>query len=104
MERWSKDPLRLNLNAYRGGNVALRSRLYNWEHPTFVLNGSAEAQDLGWPVITSYADIGQAAASRNKLLADLLMTEIDLQTISWAKPVIRPSVCSLAFATNPASY
>ena len=103
MERWPKDFLRLNLNANRSGNVALRSWLYYREQPSFVLNGCSQTQNLRGPVITSRADIGQSAASRNKLLTDLLMAKIDLQAIPCVKPVVGPSLCSLAFAADPAS-
>src|ERR1700747_635016 len=103
MERWPKDLLRLNLNANRSGNVALRSWLYCREQPSFVLNRCSQTQNLRGPVITSRAKIGQRSAARHKLLADLLMAKIDLQAIPCAKPIVGPSLCSLAFAADPAS-
>src|SRR5712691_6775019 len=98
MERWPKDFLRLNLNANRSGNVALRSWLYYREQPSFVLNRCSQTQNLRGPVITSRAKIGQCSAARHKLLTDLLMAKIDLQPITCSEPIVRPGLSSLAFA------
>src|SRR6266404_4099213 len=102
MERWPEDFLRLNLNPNRGGNVALRPWLDKGEQPSLVLKGSGQAKDPRRPIIASHADIGQRPTPGNKLLTDLLMAKIDLQAIPCAKPIVGPSLCSLAFAADPA--
>src|SRR5437016_3434620 len=104
MERWPEDFLRLNLDPNRGGNVALRPRLNNGEHPSLVLKGSGQAKDLRRPIIASHADIGQRPTPGNKLLADLLVAEIDMHAIARGKPVVTTSLRSLSVAANPASY
>src|SRR6267154_860148 len=101
MERWPKDFLRLNLDANRGGNVALRPRLKDGEHPSLVLKGSGQTKNLRRPIVALHTDIRQSASSRNKLLANLLMAKIDLQPITSSKPVVRPGLSSLALATDP---
>ena len=101
MERWPKYLLRLNLNANRSGDVSLRSRLNNREQPPFVLNGRPQTENLRRPVVALRANICQSASSRNKLLTDFLMAIIDLQPTAGSKPVVRPSLCSLALSTDP---
>src|SRR6266404_3769865 len=101
MERWPKDFLRLNLNPNRGGNVALRPWLNNREQPPFVLHGRPQTQNLRRPIIALHSDIRQSASSRNKLLADLLMAEVNLQAITGSKPIVRPGLGSLTLAADP---
>src|SRR5258708_15370960 len=101
MERRPKDFLRLNLNANRSGNVSLRPWLNNGEEPPFVLNGRPQTKNLRRPVVALRANIRQSAPTRNELLTDFLMAKIDLQSTTSSKPVVRPSLCSLALATDP---
>src|SRR5262249_21468444 len=103
VEYWAEDPLRLYLNANGSGNIALRAGLNHGKQPAFILKGNAQTKSPRRPVVAARANIGQGAAAGNKLLADLLMAEIDLHVVPRAKPIVCPGLRALPVAADPAS-
>src|SRR5258708_2448918 len=77
-------------------------RLDHWKQPPLILHRCREAQVGTPPVIATHAEIGHCASPRNKHLADFLVAKIDLDPVARAKPIVRPSLCSLAASANPA--
>src|SRR6202043_958538 len=93
--------LRFERDLHGGSDVAGLVWLDHREQPALVLYPAGNPNVRSRPIVAAYADIGQTAATRNKLLADLLVPKIDLHAISRIEPVIRPSLRALTFASNP---
>ena len=79
-------------------------RLNHREEPPLVLHGNRKTQIRTQGIIGSGTEVSERAATREELLTDLLVAEVELQSIAWAKPVVRPSLRALPSASNPAPY
>src|SRR5216683_2787003 len=66
-----------------------------------MLHGNRNAEVRTQRIIGPDTHVRERATSRNELLTNLLMAEIELQTIARAKPVVRPSLRALSTATDP---
>src|SRR5258708_5876888 len=96
-----KQFLRLKQHLHRGRDISLCVLLNYWEEPALVLHRSREADIWTNPIIGTDSCIGQGSPARNKLLADLLMPKIELQTVARSKPIVCPGLGTLPFAADP---
>ena len=66
-----------------------------------MLYPGGEAQVRTNPKIIGQAEVGQAATGRNEILADFLVSEVELQSVPRGKPIGCPRLCALALPPNP---
>src|SRR5713101_4709418 len=66
-----------------------------------MLYGNRKAEIRTQRIIGPDTCVCERATTRNELLANLLVPEIELQTVARAKPVIRPSLRALSAAADP---
>src|SRR6202171_2864076 len=78
-------------------------RLNHGEEPTLVLYGNRKTEIRTQRIIGPDTRVCERATTRNELLANLLVAEIELQTVARTKPVICPSLRALLAAADPAT-
>src|SRR4029077_17361446 len=76
-------------------------RLNNGDEPSLVLHRSGKTEIRAQPVISSNAGVGERTSAGQKLLADLLVAEIELEAVACTEPIIGPCLRTLARAPNP---
>lgn len=81
----------------------LRERLDHREKPSLILHGRGKIDVRTEPIISANAKIGYCAASSDKNLADLLVSEIELNSIPRREPIVAPRLRSLTTAADPTS-
>ena len=82
-------------------NVVLVPGPNHREIPGFVLHLAGHANSRRNPPIRSDSGVGQCSAAGNKLLANLLMPEIELNAVARREPVIAPGLGTLALSAYP---
>src|SRR6266566_4495125 len=94
--------LRRKRHLHGGRHVSRDVWLNDREQPALVLHPSGNA-DRAQPIIAAHPHIRQRAPAGNELLANLLVTEIQLNPVAWTEPVVAPGLRALALPTDPTS-
>ena len=81
----------------------LREWLDHREKPSLILHGCGKTYVRTQPVISANAKIGYCAAPRDKNLADFLVPEIELDSVTRCEPIVGPSLGTLATPADPVS-
>src|SRR5437899_12432163 len=93
----------LKQNLHSGRQVSGNVRLNHRKDPALVLHPGGNAEVGTQPIIATRTDIGQRAATGKKLLADLLVPEIDLNSIARIEPIVGPRLRTLPRSAHPTS-
>src|SRR6267142_5537597 len=98
-----KELLWFEYNSDGGGHIAGCVWLNYGKKPTLVLHGNRKTEIRTQRIIGPDTRVCQRATTRKELLANLLVAEVELQTVARAKPVVRPSLRALSAASDPAT-